>query len=64
MTTACKTERHDWYSRDNHIASLQQGALSKEEFESSKNILRSITKKVIDAQSYATYSESIDLLQN
>lgn len=92
MTTACKTERHDWYigyqkvvselsnikneseisdkllldlwySRDNHISSLQQGALSKEEFESSKNILRSITKKVIDAQSYAIYSESIDLLQ-
>ncbi len=92
MTTACKTERHDWYisyqkivstvlsaknetdisdqllrdlwySRDNYISSLKQGALSKEEFELSKSTLKNITKKIINSQSLVTYQECVEDLQ-
>ena len=52
-----------WYSRDNDISSLKQGSLSKEEFELSKNTLKSITKKIINSQSLVTYQECKEELQ-
>ena len=52
-----------WYSRDNDISSLKQGALSKSEFELSKSTLKSITQKIIDDQTSASYDECIDALQ-
>lgn len=52
-----------WYSRDNYISSLKQGALSKEEFELSKSTLKNITKKIISSQSLVTYQECVEDLQ-
>ncbi|WP_377110132.1 ATPase [Pseudoalteromonas sp. R86517] len=52
-----------WYSRDNDISSLNQGALSESEFELSKSTLKSITQKIIDDQTSASYDECIDALQ-
>ncbi|MCF2849136.1 ATPase [Pseudoalteromonas sp. ACER1] len=52
-----------WYSRDNYISSLKQGALSKEEFELSKSTLKNITKKIINSQSLVTYQECVEDLQ-
>ena len=52
-----------WYSRDNSISSLKQGSLSQDEYQSSKSVLKSITKKIIDSQSSFTYNECKKELQ-
>ncbi len=52
-----------WYTRDNSVASLMQGNTSRSEFETAKEELASLTRKIITSPTTEVYEESLRVLK-
>ncbi|WP_421247965.1 McrB family protein [Aeromonas jandaei] len=52
-----------WYTRNNYVSSLRQGAPSHEEFQRAKNLLRELTLKIKADPSEQTYKEAVKTIQ-
>ncbi|WP_314924557.1 AAA family ATPase [Aeromonas piscicola] len=52
-----------WYTRNNYVSSLRQGAPSHEEFQRAKTLLRELTLKIKADPSEQTYKEAVKTIQ-